>query len=329
MSEIASLARRIARSDPEDAEEQNEILDALDALRARASGPGAEEAISSLDSASLLTQYLTRSGAEGGEDVLRIVSRLVGSLNEEFLVGADEVAEAAPEAEVEGLEGSSGDQEPLAVFPSTQPVGELAHLDEPRVQSRRAPLSESLPDEVRSAQARLDRRRAQGEPPAGGARRVGRINDMLLGEILVQLGSVNSEQVREAVEHQRLSGLRFGEALVALGHANRSDVEAALAHQKRLHREAAGQVDEPEAPAAALPTLRPVSDDLRLVTEMMLGEVLLNMGRITQSQLEEGLQLQRAAGLRIGEALVQTGAVDQQTIRVALRAQSSGGAAKR
>ena len=58
-----------------------------------------------------------------------------------------------------------------------------------------------------------------------------------------------------------------------------------------------------------------------------LGEILLNAKRITSSQLEFALEVQRHQGGLLGEILVNFGWLDRQTLDAALAAQASRKAA--
>ncbi len=141
---------------------------------------------------------------------------------------------------------------------------------------------------------------------AGGGLRL--INDMLLGEILIQLGVLSPEKVDAAVKTQKATSMRFGEALVHLGAASWKDVENGLRLQdhlsrSRMGRAAAGQGAEERPPVSAFG-----SEHLNVLNDMMLGEEMIRMGSITREQLKKALGVQNAAGIRIGEALVQIGA---------------------
>ena len=57
------------------------------------------------------------------------------------------------------------------------------------------------------------------------------IQDPSLGDILRRTKGLTSEQVSQALEHQRKTGLRFGEAVVELGLARPEDVVWALSQQ--------------------------------------------------------------------------------------------------
>ena len=55
-----------------------------------------------------------------------------------------------------------------------------------------------------------------------------------LGQILVEAGTISSEQLEAALARQLTTGERIGEALIAMGAATRHDVLAALALQWKL-----------------------------------------------------------------------------------------------
>ena len=268
LPDITDLARRIARSDPDDSNEQIKIRKLLSALRDRVQGEKAHDVRLRLDSALLLAEYLGNMDG-GGDEVLRIISRLVASMDPYF-----------------------------------SPAVTLRKPKQGEMDLNRAPAAKQR-SKVLSAQHEEEHKL---------------MSDMLLGEILVQFGTVNSAQVCEALELQNAKGYRFGDALMELGAATRSDIQSAVAYQENLRREASG--DETPAPTAALPSFRPARSDLKLVSDMMLGDLLVKMGKITQEQLEFGLRAQRATGVRIGEALVQGGSTTWKDVEEALKIQN-------
>jgi hypothetical protein len=268
--QINELARRIARSDPEDVDEQGELRSLLGILRDRVQGEKAHDVRLRLDSALLLMDYLSHMGGAGGDEVLRIVSRLVASLEPFF---------------------------------------------NPSVTIRKAREGEAALDVKNSGAGK-----AEGPLSERDEQEHKLIADMLLGEILVQFGTINSAQVCEALELQNKRKIRFGEALIELGAASRSDILSAVAYQDKIRREAAGE--KAASPSAPLPAFHPVRKDLKLVSDMLLGDLLVRMGKITQKQLEVGLRAQRATGVRIGEALVQMKATTWADVEEALRVQT-------
>ncbi len=142
------------------------------------------------------------------------------------------------------------------------------------------------------------------------------VGSMLLGEILVERGVITREQVDEALRLQAHNRLRFGETLIQLGMATKEQVREALQYQNSARQvvEDFGWRDEhprektrpPQGPRKLQPLQKaPGSNEgLRLMSDLMLGEVMVRNGTITKEQLEEALRIQRAAGIRVGEALV-------------------------
>lgn len=295
--EINELARRIARSDAEDAGEQRTIRQLLATLRDRVQGEKAHDVRLRLDSALLLTEYLGQMDGVGGDEILRIVSRLVASMDPYFSPGVtlrkqrDDAS--APEMEQRG----SVPNGPIRL------ERQLANHE----QIMRALASES--DDGTHAPRQLTQEDEEEH---------GLISDMLLGEILVQFGTINTTQVLQALELQQ-SGVRFGDALIQLGAATRGDIQGAIAYQENLGKE---DNSARPAPGAPLPVVSPLRSELKLVSDMMLGDLLVRMGKITPEQLEQGLRAQRATGVRIGEALVQMRATTWKDVEEGLRIQS-------
>jgi hypothetical protein len=106
-----------------------------------------------------------------------------------------------------------------------------------------------------------------------------------------------------AVETKMRDNLALGEALVSIGLIGRREL-------------------------TELRTAQAESDDLvgsLMVASALrsrLGEMLLNSKRITSSQLEFALEMQRHRGGRLGEILVGLGWLDQGTLDAALVAQA-------
>lgn len=155
-----------------------------------------------------------------------------------------------------------------------------------------------------------------------------RLNDMVLGEILVQLGFVGHKQVLEALRRAQTQGIRIGEALVELGFTSEKHVDGALRLQRKMRDSARleqagtvrpaprptvpGQRDEPPAGTAEKMTVTP---------EILLGEVLLGSEMITATQLGQAVRVQKATGYRFGKVLVEMGAVGWEDIEAAVELQ--------
>lgn len=150
------------------------------------------------------------------------------------------------------------------------------------------------------------------------------LKDALLGQILLQRGHILEEHIQAALRVQRGSGLRMGDVLVKIGACSRQQVADALQYQASMRRArsslAAARKDEPIR-------IKPKESrglGLRLVGEVLLGEILVERGVITRRQLEKALEVQKLTGKRIGEALVEMGATTPETIDHALRVQGGG-----
>ncbi len=279
-NEISTLARRFACSNPHDAAEQQELLDALCSIR-KTLDPARDRAVCELlDGALLLTSYMTRMGHVGGPHVLGIIARLLETATE----GRAEFAPPSAESQV-------------AVLPPEAPTPVVA-------------------------------------PGTASPGTLTVLRNMLLGEILIQRGVIRPEQIVEALRHQRLNGTRLGETLVILGMASAEQVQDALAYQSSA-RQVVDQFgwrnEHPQAQTSkpppgfrklrALPKEGSEAGPLRLMSDVLLGEVLVRNGTVTKAQLDEALKTQRAMGLRIGEALVRSGAVTKLQLECALQLQ--------
>lgn len=164
------------------------------------------------------------------------------------------------------------------------------------------------------------------------------INDMVLGQILMQLGHVSDQQLRAALSLQQQTGKRIGDILVDAGVTERDVVEAAHRIQKRLRQEASQRnkqgakpdsessekplsldksglriSDPPEPPGAG--TLR------RQTNDYLLGQILVQMGIVKNKQVEQAGKDARATGTRIGEALVRASFCRWEDIQRAMKVQ--------
>ncbi|MFH0753328.1 MAG: hypothetical protein V2A70_02035 [Candidatus Omnitrophota bacterium] len=62
--------------------------------------------------------------------------------------------------------------------------------------------------------------------------RFDRVSNKHLGELLVERGVINRQQLEEGLEYQKSNkGLLFGEALIKLGHASEEDIAQAMTCQ--------------------------------------------------------------------------------------------------
>lgn len=151
-------------------------------------------------------------------------------------------------------------------------------------------------------------------------------SDMLIGDLLVARGALTPENLKRALDTQRATGMRIGESLVHLGLVGWEQIVAALREQResREKREAereAAQADGDGVDGTSKPFLSS-SDGLRLVTDLMFGEIILKNGWITQDQLNQALRLQKASGALLGEVLMDMRAINRKQLDQALLQQA-------
>ena len=297
---ITSLAQRLERSNPEDSHDQREIFERIREMRSAFDGPLDPQSQRCLEAASMLVAYLARMGALAGEDVLTIAVRLLRS-------AAD--AEAA---------ASAPPPQPQPTYPTLPPEPTM-------LEKARAPAPEPSPRESTPAEPHAAGTAAEGEAEKPSATDL--MGDMMLGQILLQRGHILEEHIHQAMKVQRTAPLRIGDILVKIGACSRVQIEEALRHQSSFRR-IRGSLAESDPPASTQRVLKLDSPEMRgtglkLVGEIMLGEILIERNVITRRQLERALEVQKATGARIGEALVKMGATTHEHIEHALRLQGA------
>jgi len=139
--------------------------------------------------------------------------------------------------------------------------------------------------------------------PAGESNE-GRLNDMLLGEILVQFGFVTKKDIGQALSDQAIKTRRIGQVLMEKGVISAEDLTNALRLQQYLTHSAMSNVGK-----------RRTAEDDRL------GQILLRKGWIHPETLVEAMRVQRQQGGRLGEVLVGLAALTWDHVNEALRDQ--------
>jgi len=155
------------------------------------------------------------------------------------------------------------------------------------------------------------------------------VGDMLLGEILLKRHQVLPSHVDDAMRLQQQDRIQLGEALVRLGAATREQVSGALKYQDDCRRlvQSVGERPRPGGGPTPKLTLRMKGEQgcdpgLQLLSEVLLGEVMVRNGIVTREELERGLKAMRATGLRLGEALVSARACTWQDVERGLELQA-------
>lgn len=118
----------------------------------------------------------------------------------------------------------------------------------------------------------------------------------LFGDVLLKLGLVTQGQLQEALALQPLTGQRVGEALISLGYVTRDQLQSALAQALGIKEQ--NKLERPP-----------------------LGELLIGLKHISDSQLKDALDRQKRDGRKLGEVLVEMGACSYKQVYEALALQ--------
>jgi hypothetical protein len=127
-----------------------------------------------------------------------------------------------------------------------------------------------------------------------------------LGALLADEGLLTETELELALDEQRRTGRLLGQIVVDRGYVSGFSLARVLSAQHGVYLQ---QPPEPEpAPQlAAVPT-----------TWRPLGRLLVEKGRITQTQLAQALITQDETGRRLGEILIERGAVTASDLAHAL-----------
>lgn len=152
-----------------------------------------------------------------------------------------------------------------------------------------------------------------------------KINNMVFGELMVELGWATREQVDKALEMHQQVGIPVGECLLVQGSATAERILEALKIQERMRSMSAPP--EPQAlaevPAPQAPGLAPGDASILVTKQIFFGEVLLGMGMITKDQLEQAMRKHHFERVRVGQALVELGALSEEDLERGLEIQRS------
>ena len=138
------------------------------------------------------------------------------------------------------------------------------------------------------------------------------INDMALGEVMVQLGLITPTQIELALREKAHTRKPFGETLVGLGFCSRDAVQQGLSLQKALSQASVQREEEEPAP----------------IHSILLGELLIRTGKIRRVQLKQALAFQKKMKVRIGAAMVALGMITWPDVSEAVKAQEEQNAPK-
>ncbi|MEM7311159.1 MAG: hypothetical protein AAF682_31115 [Planctomycetota bacterium] len=314
LPEITALCRVLGRSDPHDVPEQSRNLARIQELQSYLE-PYAEPGINAcLEAAAAMVELLASKGVPDRDVVLQTVCRTMAAV-EKHWQGPD------PDSVIAEHLGSVAAPGPEA--PEQAPP-EAAH--EVFVQHD--------PEQIDANQRKLEEIKATP-----------RINEMVLGELLIELGHVTPAQIRECLDMQGDTGYLLGQILVEEGIVTEKLIEETARLQRQLRNtstaESVAELVEPvPAGAPAEPESSELEDasELRLnfvhkptertppanfapAQETLLGQIMVSKGMVAQEKLDLALKVQRASGLRVGEALVDIGATNWDAVEQAVELQ--------
>lgn len=133
-------------------------------------------------------------------------------------------------------------------------------------------------------------------------------NKRFIGQILIDGGFLPPQNIEAALEEQKNTNELLGQVLVRMNILDPADIRAALSIQEHLDR---------------------VEDAVKLAAGVrrLLGDLLVQAGRITNEQLEHAIAEQKRSGGKLGEVLVRQGLLTEQELRGVLDFQRNQGRA--
>ncbi len=118
-----------------------------------------------------------------------------------------------------------------------------------------------------------------------------------IGEILLEAKKISHQQLEEALKIQQQTGERLGEILVRLGYLTHSELSLALLFQQNSQKPISNTLKLGQILyKSKIITRKQLTEALKIqknTPTKKIGEILLELGYINQSDLEKGLNLQR------------------------------------
>jgi len=127
--------------------------------------------------------------------------------------------------------------------------------------------------------------------------------DKLIGQVILESGVINEEQLQEALTYQKKWGGKIGEILTEKGYITESKLKDFLNIQVAVNSNAIWASSQ-----------HPNKDQL-------LGEIMLMTQVITSDQLDEALSLQRKKGGQVGQILINLGYISESGLKDCLERQ--------
>jgi len=328
IQQISALARGLKEADPHDERVRSVSAARIDELRTLLSRAGCSELVCCLEAAATLIRMTVENPGPTTPQLMDVVAKLVEAVDSAFgyesphvqkvkAIGDSGLCLAGPSKATEPSEpAATATAAPNKPTPPTLDKRlakggslSLAGSPAPRV-SQGKPAAGTGGTAQPSAPSRPRRAVAISDQGSGAAPL---LNDMVFGELMIQLGHISREQLNDALDHQAAKGGRLGQALIDQNSTSWDVIENVLRFQRMLNPEDAHS-EQVEESKQAHPTAH---------REMpsMLGEVVAHLGFTTPEKVEEALRVHKATGIRMGEALVQIGALTWPQLRESLRLQ--------
>jgi hypothetical protein len=134
-------------------------------------------------------------------------------------------------------------------------------------------------------------------------------NKRFLGQILVDGGLLPQQDIKAALEEQKNTNERLGQILVRMNILDPAEIRVALSVQEHLDS---------------------VEDAVKIAAGVrrLLGDLLVQAGRISREQLEHAIAEQKRSGEKLGEVLMRQGLLTERELQGVLDFQQSQAHAK-
>lgn len=345
IQQISALARGLKQADTTDLRVRSASLARFDELRTLLQRAGCTELVHCLEAATELTKMTMVETPPTTAQLMDVVSTLVEAVDAAFqyenphTVKARQMSSGLTLA-TPGGEGPTGStpaangaantasspaasgttpapaKGPTLSMPKPGEGGANLSLSGPKPKATPPPKPAANGSEARP-QSVPRRTVANTGPTEGPAQKqegaLPLLNDMIFGELMIQLGHINREELNGALDHQAAHGGRLGQSLIDTNATSWDVIENVLRFQRMLNPDQAESPEQDESKEAHPKAHREMPS--------LLGEVVVHLGFTEPERVQEALRVHKASGIRMGEALVQIGALTWPQLRESLRVQ--------
>jgi hypothetical protein len=338
IQQISALARGLKEVDPHDERVRTASFARIDELRTLLSRAGCSELVCCLEAAATLIRMTVDNPGPTTPQLMEVVAKLVEAVDSAFGYESPHVQKVKAMGEsglcLAGSPASNDAPKDAPTTTTTTTPTTNTHKPTPPALDKKRAVGGSLTlsgspgpkatepkttagggakaeGEAKPAMPSMPRRAVASSDQGSGAAPL--LNDMVFGELMIQLGHVSREQLNDALDHQAAKGGRLGQALIDQNATSWDVIENVLRFQRMLNPEESHSEQVEESKQAHPNTHREMPS--------MLGEVVAHLGFTTPEKVQEALRVHKATGIRMGEALVQIGALTWPQLRESLRLQ--------